>query len=102
MDYRFLNHVLTTVPLSELASIASYLCGPEPSFPGILYYDYLLTFSREVEYFWPISRPCMNGISVIFFLNRYLAIFGHIPIAMALLPHMECEEVGTTVLSAVI
>lgn len=67
----FLNYVFNTFPIA------------------ILYYDYMLTLSREVEYFWP--NPYRTGwVSSIFFLNRYFAIFGHIPIAMGLIPNESC------------
>ncbi|KAH9965552.1 hypothetical protein BGW80DRAFT_1345058 [Lactifluus volemus] len=52
---------------------------------AILYYDYALTFSREVELFWPHeSRHGIGWVEFFFFLNRYLAFFGHIPIALGL------------------
>jgi hypothetical protein len=50
----------------------------------ILYYDYTLTFSSEVESFWPHQNP-LGFVSTIYFLNRYVAIFGHIPIALRLM-----------------
>lgn len=45
---------------------------------AILYYDYALTLSTEVERFW--SSPSFSWGSTFFYLNRYLALFGHIPI----------------------
>lgn len=44
----------------------------------ILYYDYLLTFSMEIERFWTFRR--ISSGSFFFFFNRYLAFFGNIPI----------------------
>ncbi|TFY52196.1 hypothetical protein EVG20_g10661 [Dentipellis fragilis] len=44
----------------------------------ILYYDYLVTFSAEVEYFWLQPRR-LNWPSALFFVNRYGALLGHIP-----------------------
>ncbi|KAA1473549.1 hypothetical protein DENSPDRAFT_780287, partial [Dentipellis sp. KUC8613] len=44
----------------------------------ILYYDYLVTLSAEVEYFWLQPRR-LNWPSALFFANRYGAILGHIP-----------------------
>ncbi|KAI9437696.1 hypothetical protein H4582DRAFT_2077286 [Lactarius indigo] len=68
----FLNYAFNTFPVA------------------ILYYDYALTLSREVEYFWP--NPYRTGwVSFIFFLNRYAAIFGYIPIVMGLIPNTSCE-----------
>ncbi|KAH9039464.1 hypothetical protein EDB83DRAFT_1718881 [Lactarius deliciosus] len=67
-----LNYVLNTFPVA------------------ILYYDYALTLSREVEYFWP--NPYRTGwVSSIFFLNRYFSILGHIPIIIGLIPNKSCE-----------
>ena len=53
------------------------------SYPGycvsaILFYDYALTFWMEVERFWARGRPTV--ISSCFFLNRYLALLGHVPV----------------------
>ncbi|TBU51489.1 hypothetical protein BD310DRAFT_834222, partial [Dichomitus squalens] len=42
----------------------------------ILYYDYALTIGAEVERFW-MRRQSL--VSLIFFLNRYLALIGHVP-----------------------
>ncbi|KAG6871731.1 hypothetical protein C0993_002817, partial [Termitomyces sp. T159_Od127] len=44
----------------------------------ILYYDYALTLSTEVERFW--SSESFSWGSAFFYLNRYLALFGYIPI----------------------
>ncbi|KAI9443987.1 hypothetical protein H4582DRAFT_2095344 [Lactarius indigo] len=68
----FLNYAFNTFPVA------------------ILYYDYVLTLSREVEYFWP--NPYRTGwVSSVFFLNRYAAIFGYIPIVMSLIPNTSCK-----------
>src|SRR6266404_5478142 len=99
MDYRFLDHLLNISPLGELATVISCLLWAQGLHLAILYYDYVLTFSREVEYFWPKSYRT-SWISLLFFLNRYLAIFGNIPIALGLLPDLECQDVGTAVPSA--
>lgn len=53
------------------------------AFSVILYYDYILTFTREVESFWP-HRNRVGFVSSIYFLNRYVAIFGHIPMVLRL------------------
>jgi hypothetical protein len=52
----------------------------EPHLPVILYYDYLLTFSMEVERFW--SLRTFTCASFFFFLNRYISVIGHIPVAI--------------------
>ncbi|KAI0264628.1 hypothetical protein BC834DRAFT_970581 [Gloeopeniophorella convolvens] len=44
----------------------------------ILYYDYFLTLSDEVDRFW-CSGPRTWG-SAIFLANRYLAVLGHLPL----------------------
>ncbi|KAI0037238.1 hypothetical protein K488DRAFT_81460 [Vararia minispora EC-137] len=43
----------------------------------ILYYDYILTFPREVECIWPRTQ---SWSFVLFLLNRYVPIFGDISI----------------------
>jgi hypothetical protein len=44
----------------------------------ILFYDYFLTFSAEVDRFWhPRSH---TWASTVFLANRYLALLGHIPL----------------------
>ncbi|KAL5521587.1 hypothetical protein ACEPAF_2335 [Sanghuangporus sanghuang] len=47
---------------------------------AILYYDYLLTFGEEVRFFW--RRRKANSVTILFFLNRYLSIFGIIPVIL--------------------
>jgi hypothetical protein len=41
----------------------------------MLYYDYFLTLAAEVSHIWP--QPISLNI-FLFFLNRYLAVFGNI------------------------
>ncbi|KAI0831457.1 hypothetical protein BC628DRAFT_1415955 [Trametes gibbosa] len=45
-----------------------------------LYYDYLLTFSDEVEYFWKSAN--LSIISVLFVVNRYLGLLGPLPLIL--------------------
>ena len=47
---------------------------------AILLYDYCLTFIAEVERCWAVRRLSW-GLGF-FYLNRYLAFFGYIPIMM--------------------
>lgn len=54
------------------------------TFIVILYYDYALTLSREVEFFWPYENR-VGWVSFFYFLNRYVAIFGYIPIVLRLI-----------------
>ncbi|KAI6011343.1 hypothetical protein EDC04DRAFT_2609930 [Pisolithus marmoratus] len=44
---------------------------------SLLYYDYALTFSREVELFW--KRPRQSWPFVLFIAHRYLTILGRVP-----------------------
>ncbi|EPQ53547.1 hypothetical protein GLOTRDRAFT_139744 [Gloeophyllum trabeum ATCC 11539] len=48
---------------------------------AVLYYDYTLTFGIEVDRFW---APRFSWASFLFYLNRYLGIFGHIPVILQL------------------
>lgn len=49
---------------------------------SILYYDYLLTLPLEIDRFWFNRQASCSWASFLFFLNRYVSLFGHIPIAM--------------------
>ena len=46
---------------------------------AILLYDYCLTFVTEVERCWGFR---LNWGLALFYLNRYLVLFGHVPIMM--------------------
>ncbi|KDR76380.1 hypothetical protein GALMADRAFT_247831 [Galerina marginata CBS 339.88] len=46
---------------------------------SILYYDYFLTLSLECSRFWASRR--LTWASTFFYLNRYLSLFGHVPVA---------------------
>lgn len=46
----------------------------------ILYYDYLVTLPIEIQYIWP--KPSSKS-SIWFFVNRYIPIFGNIPILLS-------------------
>ncbi|KAH9005490.1 hypothetical protein EDB86DRAFT_1449609 [Lactarius hatsudake] len=55
-----------------------------------LFLNYVFNTFPVVEYFWP--NPYRTGwVSPIFFLNRYFAIFGYIPIVISLIPNTSCE-----------
>ena len=45
---------------------------------AMLYYDYALTFTREIEHFWRGARPSLA--SALFVLNRYFGLLGPIPV----------------------
>jgi len=47
----------------------------------LLYYDYFLTLSDEVDRFW--HRGPHSWGSIIFFANRYLALRGHLPFVVS-------------------
>lgn len=44
----------------------------------ILYYEYVLTLPTEVRQYWQKGRWSLA--TVLFFLNRYVAIISHVPI----------------------
>ena len=44
----------------------------------VLYYDYFLTLSREVDCFWHPGPH--SWASIVFFANRYIALLGHVPL----------------------
>ncbi|KAF8072079.1 hypothetical protein FPV67DRAFT_1483847 [Lyophyllum atratum] len=59
----------------------------------ILYYDYALTLPAEVQRFW--SSP-LSWAPSFFYVNRYLALFGHIPVMIQYYwdsRHSNTEEV---------
>ncbi|KAK1225036.1 hypothetical protein PQX77_012035 [Marasmius sp. AFHP31] len=46
----------------------------------LLYYEYIITFGAEVSRIW--AHTSLNAPTVIFYLNRYVGGFGHIPIVL--------------------
>ncbi|KAI0647197.1 hypothetical protein C8Q79DRAFT_611506 [Trametes meyenii] len=46
----------------------------------LLYYDFCLTFTAEVERFWKTAR--LSLFSALFVLNRYLGLLGPIPVML--------------------
>ncbi|KAH9005424.1 hypothetical protein EDB86DRAFT_3071124 [Lactarius hatsudake] len=62
-DYVYLNSITNIPPLA------------------ILYYDYLLTLPLEIQYLWYPNK--LGWFTVACLLNRYLPIFGHIPLAVS-------------------
>lgn len=44
---------------------------------ALLYYDFILTIPQEVERYW---TGRLTWPSFLFFLNRYTAVLGHIPV----------------------
>ncbi|KAI0754216.1 hypothetical protein C8Q80DRAFT_1216364 [Daedaleopsis nitida] len=58
----------------------------------ILYYDFLLTISAEVERFW---KGRFSWVSIVFLANRYLSALSHIPVVFqffAILPDPICDR----------
>ncbi|KAH9963066.1 hypothetical protein BJV74DRAFT_871073 [Russula compacta] len=45
----------------------------------MLYYEYMLTLSREIQFLWPPHNK-LGWFTFSCLLNRYLPLFGHIPI----------------------
>ncbi|KIM38067.1 hypothetical protein M413DRAFT_30471 [Hebeloma cylindrosporum] len=66
------------VTLAELKSLNADYFINLVSF-SILLYDYSLTFVAEVERCWVGE---LNWASAFFYLNRYLTLFGHVPIML--------------------
>lgn len=52
------------------------------SYPAILFYDYIITFSSEVQHFWLAPRNKAAWPSILFFFTRYLTLFGHVLLAI--------------------
>ncbi|KAJ3768974.1 hypothetical protein FB446DRAFT_621425, partial [Lentinula raphanica] len=46
----------------------------------ILVYEYLLTLDIEIQRFW--KRDMKRLASVLFFVNRYLSLFGNFPLVL--------------------
>jgi len=70
--------VASDVTLAELKSLNADYYLSLVSF-SILLYDYCLTFVAEVERCW---MGKLNWGTGFFYLNRYLTLFGHVPIMM--------------------
>ncbi|KAH9026648.1 hypothetical protein EDB84DRAFT_1563667 [Lactarius hengduanensis] len=62
-EYVYLNSITNLPPLA------------------ILYYDYLLTLPLEIQYLWYPNK--LGWFTVACLLNRYLPVFGHIPLAVS-------------------
>ena len=45
----------------------------------MLYYEYLLTLSREIQFLWPPHNK-LGWFTFVCLLNRYLPLFGQIPV----------------------
>lgn len=72
------NYYLALISFSEFKSIHHSLLMLWPQPVAILYYDYFLTISWEVERVWKTSG--LNWATGLFYFNRYLCLLGHIPV----------------------
>lgn len=45
----------------------------------VLYYDYFMTLDQEIKFFW---NKKLNVVNILFFVNRYLSIFGTVPVIL--------------------
>ncbi|KAI0260287.1 hypothetical protein BC834DRAFT_973548 [Gloeopeniophorella convolvens] len=61
----YAKHVLALIPLA------------------VIIYDYFLTLPEEVEFFWP-PRNKLGFVSIVFLLNRYIALVGNLAIVREL------------------
>ena len=50
---------------------------------AILYYDYFLTLSKEVDGYWCAGSH--TWASILFLVNRYAAVLGHLPLVYVIL-----------------
>ncbi|KAI0673082.1 hypothetical protein C8Q78DRAFT_699086 [Trametes maxima] len=66
---------------------------------ALLYYDYCLTLSAEVDRFWRSGKP--SPTSIVFVLNRYLGLFGPIPAMFEFFGHFTPELSPVTVISPI-
>ncbi|EPS93452.1 hypothetical protein FOMPIDRAFT_1136111 [Fomitopsis schrenkii] len=56
--------------------------------PVIAWYEYCLTFSREVQYVW---RKRLSFISVLFYLLRYSVLLGTAPLVLITRPSLSWQ-----------
>jgi len=83
-DHRNVSQCFEIVAFCMLCSVYFMVSSPAFSLTtpiiraAILLYDYCLTFVAEVERYWVVRRLSW-GLGF-FYLNRYLVLFGHIPI----------------------
>ena len=71
-----MNNYFSAVGYGELPSCLPKAITDLSS--AILFFDYTLTFSTEVEYFWKSASASL--FSVLFVVNRYFGLLGSIPI----------------------
>ncbi|KAI6011353.1 hypothetical protein EDC04DRAFT_3121972 [Pisolithus marmoratus] len=62
-------------------------------FAAILYYDYLLTLRREVDFFW--MKPRRSWMFVLFVANRYITLLSRVPAMVSTFWPRSWGEDGT-------
>lgn len=75
-DYRTINYYVSLVSFGKCVHLV-YDVQSKLRISVILYYDHALTLPMEIQRFW------MRGFTwatMFFFINRYLAFLGHIPV----------------------
>jgi len=50
----------------------------------ILYYDYMLTLDREIEFLWPPYNE-QGWVTAACLLNRYISVLGYLPLVVSFL-----------------
>ncbi|KAI0807434.1 hypothetical protein C8Q74DRAFT_1362936 [Fomes fomentarius] len=69
-----------SIPAATLASSIRWNNSLAVVALTMLYYDYCLTFQREIEHFWKRAR--FTVVSTLFVTNRYLGLLGPIPVVL--------------------
>ncbi|KAH9954560.1 hypothetical protein BGW80DRAFT_1258676 [Lactifluus volemus] len=62
----------------------------------MLYYDYSLTLSREIQFLWPPHNK-KGWFTLACLLNRYLPLLGHLPMVITYFFHKEVSLSGSHV-----
>ena len=75
-DFRTINYYVSLVSFGKCVHLVCDVLS-KLTIPVILYYDHALTLSMEIQRFW-IRR--FTWATLFFFINRYLAFLGHIPV----------------------
>ncbi|KAH9953070.1 hypothetical protein BC827DRAFT_1273856 [Russula dissimulans] len=48
----------------------------------ILYYDYMLTLSREIQFLWPPHNK-QGWVTAAYLVNRYISVLGYLPLVVS-------------------
>ena len=76
----FESALAMSTPHSDVAAYSKLPSSDRPElicFPALFMYDYVLTLTREVDFFW--NQPRRTCAFALFVANCYIALFGHIP-----------------------